>query len=486
MKTPKPTHLFFYRLRYVLGYAILIALVAGTTLIAGLYAPGSLTQQEINSLEITHSLNLSDPATLAVPDLPFHLLQHASFELFGVSILSIKLPAMLLATITGLALFFLLRRWFRPNVTILTLLITATTSQFMFVAQSGTPLILYVTYTALILLFASLIVQMARASWLWKFLLLLTISLSLYTPFFIYINIVLFLIGIIHPHTRNYIFRRIKSLNKLLTISLLIILILPLVYLCARTPQLLWSLTTIDIHSVAIVAHLKTLVQTYFWPHPFVSGGQMLPLMDFSAIALTLLGLMKTIQHHHTTRAYIIFTWLILSLPLLILQPHLTVIITAPLFILLAIGIETLMREWYRLFPRNPYARVTGLFMLICLIGVMVMSGIERYLGTYRYNPDIIATGSTDVTTFTRQFSDRDHPITVIASEEERPLYQLLSRYNYRHLTVTTSFATAEEDTVVVTHAARQTAGTTDIPLTSIVTNQRTTAADRFYIYTRP
>lgn len=465
---------------------MLLALVAGTTLIAGLYAPGSLTQHEIDSLGVTHRINLNDLGTLAAPDLPFHLLQKVSLELFGVSMLSIKLPAMLLATITGLALFFLLRRWFKPNATILTLLITGTTSQFMFVAQSGTPLILYATYTALILLFASLIVQMARASWLWQFLLLLTISLSLYTPFFIYINLVLFIIGIIHPHTRNYIFRRIKSFNKLFTAVLLLVFIAPLAYLCIRTPAFFWALTTVDIASVDIIANLKTLVQTYFWPRPFVSGGQMLPLMDFSAIALTLLGFMKTVQHHHTTRAYIIFTWLSLSLPLLILQPHLTIIITAPLFILLAIGIETLMKEWYRLFPRNPYARITGLFLLVCLIGVMVMSGVERYLGTYRYNPDVVATGSTDITTFQRTFTDHNQPLSVIAAEHERPLYQALAQYNYPQLVIATSFADAEEEIVVVTRDARRQAGSAKAPLSEIITNQRAHQADRFYIYTRP
>ena len=132
----KAINSFIYKWRYTIGYTVLVIIFAVAIALAGLYAPGGLTQSEINTLAITNSLS-KDSVNLV--NIPFHGLQLLVLKLLGVSVLTIKIPAMIFAIASIVAIFFLLKRWFKPNITILSMLIMATTSQLIFLAQSATP-----------------------------------------------------------------------------------------------------------------------------------------------------------------------------------------------------------------------------------------------------------------------------------------------------------------------------------------------------------
>jgi hypothetical protein len=52
---------------------------------------------------------------------------------------------------------------------------------------------------------------------------------------------------------------------------------------------------------------------------------------------------------------------------------------------LMAIGLEMFLREWYKLFPRNPYARISALIpLLLIVVGVVAVSA-NRYFSGYYY-----------------------------------------------------------------------------------------------------
>ncbi|OYW84087.1 hypothetical protein B7Z17_04640, partial [Candidatus Saccharibacteria bacterium 32-49-10] len=83
----EPINILVYRWRYVIGFVILVAIFAITIAMSGLYAPGGLSQAEIDTIDQT--LRLTQEGIHPVNAI-FHTLQLASFKLFGVSILSIK------------------------------------------------------------------------------------------------------------------------------------------------------------------------------------------------------------------------------------------------------------------------------------------------------------------------------------------------------------------------------------------------------------
>ena len=154
-----------------------------------------------------------------------------------------------------------------------------------------------------------------------------------------------------------------------------------------------------------------------------------------------------------------------------------------PLFILLAIGVETLLNEWYKLFPKNPYARGTGLILIVGLISVMILSGADRFVNGYRHTPDAVQAFSTDLTLIRKQL--QKHPVRtkIVVNEHERPLYDALARHSYKDLVVTTGTATGSDVTnVLVSRSSRQHIPTS-WKLRNIITNDRTIESDRFYLY---
>lgn len=485
------TDMLLYRLRYFLGYSSLIILFTVAITAASLYVPGGLSQPEINTLHITNSLHLSDIGSLAVPNLPLHALQKFIFSYFGVSVYTAKLPALIFAFITAVAIFLLLRRWFKPNVTIISLIIMVMTGQIIYIAQSASPQILYLMYTSLILLFATLIVQRVKAPSLWRICLAISIALSLYTPYFWYINLGLGFVAFIHPHIRYFIFGRRYRLKWSLIAVVFAILITPLIYFCLINPHLLTSLLGFTSLQWTITSNLKALAYTYFWFAPTIINGQVMPIMDVAALILVLYGIFETIKNHHTARSYMLAVWLILALPLLVLRPTLFGIMLIPLFILLAVGVEALMRSWYSLFPKNPYARAAGLILVVALVSIMTLSGADRYINSYRYIPAAVNEFNTDLPLLRQQLQKTD--LTVIVSSAEAPIYQAAAAHPMaadKQLTVLTRQPEqSKPDTIYAVSAAARSKGLAqphNATLLSILTNDRQDSADRFYLYKSP
>lgn len=469
-----------YKWRYILGYGSLIVLLLLAVTSAAIYAPGGITQSEIDSIAITNQLA---EGNFAVVNLPFHLLQLAGFKIFGVSILTIKLPSIILSIISAVAMFFLLRRWFKPNIAILSMLIMAVTGQFIFIAQNATPHILYVLYTALILLFATLVFQKAKRKLLWKALLAVTVGLSLYTPYFLYILVGLIIGALIHPHTRHSLVKPKQRKNWLIAFAALLIIVAPLIYLCYSSDLLLTSIIGHEALEINVVENLKIIFKTYFWTEPIVAFGQILPIMDFSTLALIILGTLSLFRQRYTARAYMIAIWMIIAIPLLALRPHLTIIITIPLFILLAIGVETLLSEWYKLFPKNPYARTAGLLFIITLISVMIFSGIDRFVHGYRHMPQAAREFSSDISLVNHQLSKKPAKTNLIVDEKELPLYQAMAKNNKLEIDVMTDVNNLSSANVIVTRAAKSLVPQKGWQNQQIITNSWTENGDRLYLY---
>ncbi len=473
-------NLLVYRWRYAFGYGALAVLFIISVTMAGLYAPGGLTQVEINTIERTNQLA---DGSFDIVNLPLHLLQLASFSLLGVSIFSIKLPAIIMSIVAGGAIFFLLRRWFKSNVAILSMLIMTATGQFIFLAQNATSHIFYVAFSALILLFASLILQKAKGSLAWKIGLAASVALSCYMPYFIYINLGLLIAALFHPHPRHHMLKRSQRINWLISGAVFGVILAPLVYLSANSPELFRAILGYEALQLDVPNNIFILFQSYFWIEPVVINNRIAPVVDFSALALMIFGFIVLFRHRYTARSYIIVAWLLITLPIIILRPHLTSIVIVPLFILLAIGVETLLSEWYKLFPKNPYARTAGLIMIVGLVSVMVLSGIDRFSSGYRHFPESVDRFNTDLSLVKGELAKRPVRTHLVATEDELPLYQALSLHGSYDLTVGMVDEPIDTANVIVTHQANQTADTDDWQLQHIVTNGRASNADRLYLY---
>lgn len=464
---------FLYRWRYVIGYTLIGLLLAGLLLFAGLYVPGGLSTAEMASVVNSASLSFSDPATLAIPNLPYYLMQSGIFALFGVTIFTVKLPSLILALLTAVGFIMLLRRWFKPNIAVLASLIAISTGQFLFIAQSGTPAILYLFWPVVLLLLGTQVTRVKKARFFWKVLFVTAAALSLYTPLSIYPLIAVALAVIFHPHLRNVV-RRLPKSGLAFVSALFLVLIAPLIWFVIETPKLGLQLLGIPTtFPVDFGANSVALLQQYFLFWDPTIGAVMTPVFGLGAALLIVLGLYRLIRTRETTRSYLIIFWIICLIPVLLLNPMFTYVTFVPSMLMLAAGLTSLIGYWYRLFPLNPYARIAGLIPIIILVGTLIITGVARYTYGYHYSPEGAPLFSKDLALLPKDTRQ------LVVSEQELAFYKAVAEYR-ESLEVTTA---PTADMVVVTREARgQVSG---FAVTQIITSPLSDNSDRMYVMQR-
>lgn len=470
---------FLYRWRYVIGYSLVGILLAGLLLFAGLYLPGGISSTEVTSVVRGASLSLNDPATLAIPNMPYYALQAASFALFGASVFSIKLPSLILGLLSAIGLILLLRRWFKPNIAVLASLIAISTGQFLFISQSGVPSILYIFWPIVLLLLGTQVTRGKKARFLWKLLFALSAGLSLYTPLSIYPLLAIILATLLHPHLRATV-RKLKRGRLVAVASLFLITIAPLIYFIVLNPQLLLRLLGIPIEEnwpPDFMENARIVLQQYFlfWDPSFTTIAT--PVFGLGSVLLIVIGLMRLIRTRETTRSYLVIIWIVCLTPVLLLNPIFTSVTFVPSMLMLAAGLTSLIGYWYRLFPFNPYARIVGLVPIVILVSTLIITGLARYGYGYHYSPSLATLFSNDL---------RLLPSTtkqLVVTQDERDFYVAVSKANgspYEVVTQPTS------SSFTATRGAQDLVKEYGYKVSRIITSARSTEADRFYVYDRP
>jgi len=470
-----------YRWRYLLGYGLIGLILLGVFVVAGLYIPGALSHSEIQSVvqsdSLTFSLDNFDPESMI--NLPYHLLQRVSIEVFGVTNVSIKLPSLLMGLAAAIGMLVLLRMWFRRNVAVITTVLVITTGQFLFVAQSGTQSIVYIFWSIWLLVAAMMVSR--RAKWLtaWKIMLFTIAALSLYTPLSIYILIALMSAALLHPHLR-YLMRRLSKPKLLVASFFALLIVTPLAYVIWIEPSIGLTLLGVPSNWPDFQANAFQLLRQYLDFFSPSSGTLMTPVYGLGSMILIMLGIFRLVTTKYTARSYITVSWIILLLPVLVINPDFVSITFVPVVLLMAMGISTLLSNWYRLFPLNPYARMAGLIPLSVLIGGMVLSGVDRYMYGYQYDPQIAGNFSQDLRLLNQELKAKDRGNTaLVVSDEEVPFYQAVAHYQ-KNIIVTPASSPIAAPLTIISHAAY----TTSInPPWRIVTDGMSNDADRFYIY---
>ncbi len=470
-----------YRWRYQIGYSIVIILFVSLLVVAGLYIPGGFSHTEMEDFVQTAAMDLQSPQTLAIPNLPFFAAQRLSMDLFGASVFAFKLPALICAFITGIGAVLLLRRWFRPNIAVLATIIMITTGQFLYVAQSGSASITYILWSVWLLLIATMITTSERHKRLWKLLFFVAVPISLYTPMSIYLVLAIISAGLLHPHVR-YVIKKMSRPHLAFLIALSIVLVAPLGWLIYEYPQLgLKLLGAPASWPPDWIENLRVLFQQYFNFIQPRSGTLMTPVLDLGSMVLIVIGLWQLYTIRYTARSYTLTAWIIILIPVLIINPMFTSVTFVPLLLVLAGGLSYLLRAWYQIFPRNPYARFVGVVPLTILVAGLVTSGLYRYFDGYRYDPVTASSFNHDLSLYNNNVLDKGIA-KIVVSPDERPFYEAVARYNtHTNITILT-----EEPNTEGKYAATR-AGHNKItePPTRIITMDNMHASDRFYIYNK-
>lgn len=389
MKSTLLRELTLYRYRYIISYGLFVIFLLALLLTDIGNIPNGISESEMRSSVSSNSLNPLAPRAADVINLPYHLMQKASIGLFGLSPLSIRLPSLVLAFVASIVLAFTLHQWFRRGIAILALLLATASEPFIAMARTGTASVFYMLLLLVILLGAVKLTTKGPRTFIWKLVVTVAGLLLFYMPLGIYAVIALLIAGIIHPHVR-YQLKRTRWWQYVILAVISGILLGPLVFAGVTDGKTLEVLFGIDALSekltiMSLGASLMLIFKTLFFFSRPETGEILTPFLNLTSMLLVAFGLVRTIFDRHAARSYLLLIWLAISIPLLILNPGQFALMFVPSVILMAVGLDTFLREWYQLFPRNPYARL-GAFLPLSLIVIGLISiASTRYFYGYFY-----------------------------------------------------------------------------------------------------
>lgn len=389
MKKIVISKLFLYRYRFIIGYVVLGTAFMILLFTLPLFAQNGLSDAEINSTTSSYYLGKNGILNGDVVDLPYRLLQKLSITVFGLSAYTIKLPSIMMGLFLGFLLILLLNRWFKSNVSLLASCLIILSTPFLFLAGSGTPLIMLVFWPTLLLWLGSKIQGEKRPRPIYCFLFAIIMLLSIFTPYMLYFAAFCVIFVIAQPHLRFIV----KNLPKLpLTIVGLLMLagITVLGINIVNHPETIMELLfNKDFQIGQFFSNIATGLAPVFSWHNSLESVFLSPLISLPTFALALIGLFSTTKGFFASRNSIASILIVFCLVITGFNPQAIIFFILPFSILVAHGLKYLLEKWYGLFPENPYARVSAILPLTILFGFMIIPGLLQYIYGYRYNPNI-------------------------------------------------------------------------------------------------
>lgn len=474
MKKVTISKLFLYRYRFAIGYVLLGAAFIAMLLVLPLFAQYGLSEAEIESATNSYYLASDAPLNGDLVDLPYRVLQKISIMLFGLTPYAIKLPSIMIGLLLGLLLILLLNRWFKNNVSLLASCLVILSTPFLFLAGSGTPLIMLVLWPTLLLWLGSKIQGEKRPKPIYCFLFAIALLLAIFTPYMLYFAIFCVLFVFLQPHLRFVV----KSLPKLpLAVVGLIIAggMAALVMNVVNHPETIMELLFAPGFEVSeFFPNIgRGLALVFSWKGT-VESVILSPLIALPTFALALIGLFSTTKGFFASRNSIASALIVFTLVLTGFNPQAIVFLILPLSILSAHGLKYLLEKWYGLFPENPYARIAALVPLTILFGAILIPSGLQYIYGYRYNPSIATQFDYSLDIVRENLADE----VLLVAAEDYDFYKIIERDT--DLTVVTAVE-GRPSTVAVLQGAEK---PEKYQLSRIITSPMKEKSDIIYIYT--
>ena len=494
MKKVIISKLFLYRHRFVLGYLFLSIIFGFALLYLPTITPNGLSEAEMESVVTSMNTDKSTVISGNIIDLPYHMLQKVSVLLFGLNIYGIKLPSIIIGGLLGILFILLLNRWFKNNVAVMASVLAVLSSNFLYIAGSGTPLIMMVFWPTLLFWLGSKIQGENKPKPLYCFIFAFALLLSLFTPYMVFLAVFIVLYTLFHPHLRF----TITHLPKIpLTISTIIVLGASAMLIINETknPDTLRTLAFMkDFSWTHYFENIKTAFIPFFKWSGMVESTFLAPLVGLASLALAVTGLISTYKGFFASRNSIATYLIVFTVIISGFNPNAAILLILPLAILIAHGFRYILNQWYGLFPENPYARIFGILPIAIFLIIMITSDISHFVFGYRYNPAVANQFSNDL----RLIRDNieENSVLVVQSDLEYDFYKIFEKepilniMNQKKIAVTKEFPT-----LIFDHLATLGRYENDIDLensikledrytlTRIITNSKSENSDRIYLY---
>lgn len=397
MKKLVISKLFLYRHRFVIGFIVLGAAYLGLLFGLPLLSPNGLSESEMASAASSYALEFDSVFRGDIVDLPYRALQKLSIMTFGLTIYSVKLPSIVIGALLGGLLILLLNRWFKNNVALLASILAVLSASFLYLAGSGTPLIMLVFWPTLLLWLGSKIQGVTKPKPLYCFAFAFALLASIFTPHLIYLALFIVLFAFLHPHLR-FTIKNLPIIPLVLTVFIIIVGVAALIMAAfINQPIIAEILLAPNFSLEQFIANIQAAFLPFFAWNTAIDSVFLSPFVGLASVALAVIGLLSTTKGFFASRNSIASCLIIFTVILSGLNPESAILILLPMAILIAHGLRYVLAKWYDLFPDNPYARISAIFPIGLFLSVMIISGISHFLFGYRYAPTVADKFNNDI-----------------------------------------------------------------------------------------
>lgn len=473
-----------YNWRYIITHLAVAGLFVGLIAMLFWYAPAGLRQAEIDQVA---SLDLATLFTGPnIIDFPYKLLQLASIKLLGLSHLAIKLPSLVIGSLSLAGFFWLIWRWINRKTALLATAIVVSTSQIMIMIQDGTPAIMFIFWQVVIMILLTKVSQFlpdiqqlkAKKSPAALALILpalgVVLGLSVYTPMVVFLPLLLVGLSFGHPKPRLLI----KQFNLRLLLPGIIafmLIISPLLLQIITNPSILKLIINLQAATGNFFDPLVDIVN--FWsPRPqFLAQ----PIFNLGALVIGVIGAFSLGQQYFSVRSMAIFYLTLINLIIcLSLAQTPAVVLWLPVAMMIAYGLHSITLSWMTIFPLNPYPRVFGSLVIGLTMILLSLAGIDGLLKNYAYTPSLASQFRQDLPLLKRQLNTDQKIDLLVADQAELDFYRHLQSSK---LEIKIFDQQLPDNQAIVTRRAFY--RSTNLTPTVVLTDSHSQDFDRFYLY---
>ena len=479
-----PNKYFLYKNRFIIGYILLAASFLTLILFVPKIALTGLSTSEITSATASQNLNLRSIFDGQLVDLPYRLLQKTVFKFIGITTYSVIIPSIIIGGFLGFFLILLLNRWFKNNTAIIASIIAVLSSNFLFLVSNGTPLIMVVFWPTLLLWLGSKVQGKERPAPIWSFIFAFALFLSSFTPYMIYLIILILIYTILHPHLRF----TIKNLPRLpfILVSLFILVGFGFMgFIFLQHPETIKPLLySGDFKLSTYFNNLKQAFLPFFTWHGVTESIFLAPQISLPATFIAIIGLVSTFKGFFASRNSIAIFLIIFTILISGFHTDYAVLLILPFTILIAHGLRYIIYKWYNLFPENPYAKLFGVIPIAIFLFTMITSDLSHFISGYRYAAPVANQFNSDLSMILAHAKAGDYLLLdenddfsklLIAANAVKPIFR--DSLNYY---ITTDVSSLPKNSKIYTIGKTN---HTQLELQKVYTSSKSQNSDRLYLY---
>jgi len=359
----------------------------------------SLTVNKLSFSEITtkHNLFIDSPWWKSLEFIygPYYALLHITFAIDQHSLFTLRLASTIIGLLSTMLVYWLITKWHGYKIAILATLAYLSSFGVLALSRQANPT---TTYLLMPIALLSIITIITHHQNIWSIVaFIIIISGCIYIPGALWLVIASIILA--YPYIKKII-NHIDYKKKIALLIFNLLLIAPLLqrlfghFSSHQLAQWLGYGLNGRLLSLSALSEFATNLSTNFlslFIHSTKLGATLslghLPLLPIAESLIIIIGIIFYLRHINNQRWQI---WIGLSVFTIILSGFglVSILSLLPLLaIALATGLAYLLREWYAVFPFNPFARYAGYILMSIVVLFCCFYSARSYYVAWANNP---------------------------------------------------------------------------------------------------